>query len=281
LARETVVQESEFFVATEIRTIASSKRGALTLISQASHFEKQWLEEVYPGSIRRSAEHRYDRSTKRVEVIDTERFADLVLGEARTKDFDPKASGRCLAEAWRDECLSLPLFDHRVQQLLMRCSLLRMHHPELGMKEIDDKAKLEIVARALEGERLAKEAQKKPLLPFFKESLSPEIREWLGMLYPESIEWVDGKTKKLVYQLPKKKTGSEHIEAILNVPLSECFKLEDHPTLGDGCFPITLILGGPKGKELARTTDWPKFRIQEYSALKNRWKQKFPSFIWP
>ncbi len=281
LARETVVQESEFFVATEIRTIASHKRGALTLISQASHFEKEWLEEVYPGAIARELEHRYDRSTKRVEVIDTERFGDLVLGESRTKAFEPKASGRCLAEAWRDESLSLPQFDHRVQQFLLRCKLLRTHQPDLGLREMDRDAQVEVVSRALEGERLAKEAQQKPLLPAFKESLSSEIKEWLGMLYPESIEWVDGKTKKLVYQLPKKKTEGKDIEVILNVTITDCFKLEEHPTLGDGCLPVTLILGGPKGKEMARTTDWPRFRIQEYPALKSRWKQKFPTIIWP
>ena len=281
LARESIVQDSEFFVATDIRTIASSKRGSLTLISQASHFEKAWLEEVYPEAIDRRLDHCYDRTQKRVEVLETERFADLVLSETKSKSFDPVASGACLAQAWRDEWLSLPLFDHRLQQFLYRVSLLTTYQKELNVEPIDDVVMSRIVARALKGERLGKEAQRKPLLPFFKKHLSKEAMEWLEELYPETYKWVDGKARKIVYHLPKKKTGGENVEAILNVSITECFKLESHPSLGDGSLPITLILGVPKGKELARTTDWPEFKRLEYSSLKSRWKQKFPTVLWP
>ena len=281
LARESVVQESEFFVATDIRTIASSKRGSLTLISQASHFEKAWLEEVYPDAIDRRLEHCYDRTQKRVEVLETERFADLVLSEARSKNFDPEASGACLARAWREDWLTLPLFDHRVQQFLHRVSLLTTYQKELDVEPIDSVVMERIVARALKGERLGKEAQRKPLLPYFKKHLSKEAMEWLEELYPEALTWVDGSARKLVYHLPKKKTGGENVEAILNVSIPECFKLEAHPCLGDGALPVTLILGVPKSKELARTIDWPEFKRLEYSSLKSRWKQKFPTVLWP
>lgn len=281
LARESVVQESEFFVATDIRTISSTKRGSLTLISQASHFEPDWLEDVYPGAIARKAEHLYDRTQKRVEVFETQRFGDLVLKEAKSKEFDPKASGMSLAKAWREEWLTLPLFDHRVQQLLYRIALLTIHQPELGVVPIDDNKMEQIIGSALEGERLGKEAQRKPLLPSIKKHLSKEASEWLEELYPVSLVWTDGKARKLVYHLPKKKSGGEHVEALFKVTITECFKLNEHPTLGDGALPITLIMSVPKGKELARTTNWPEFKLREYPTIKSRWKQKYPMVIWP
>ncbi|MDA7866726.1 DEAD/DEAH box helicase [Verrucomicrobia bacterium] len=280
LARESVVQDSPFFVATDIRTISSNQRGSLTLISQASHFEAAWLDEVYPGAIERRAEHLYDRTQKRVEVVEIERFGDLVLTEEKSKEFDPKASGVSLAKAWREEWLTLPLFDHRVQQLLLRIALLTAHQPELKVVPIDDDLIEKIIGRALKGERLGKEAQKKPLLPYFKEHLSKEAREWLAELYPDSFVWIDGKARKIVYHVPKKKSGGENVEALLNVTITECFKLDEHPTLGDGAVPITLIMSVPKGKELARTTDWPGFKIREYPSLKSRWKLKHPTVTW-
>jgi ATP-dependent helicase HrpB len=280
LARESVVQDSEFFVATDIRTISSTQRGSLTLISQASHFEAVWLEEVYPGAIDRRAEHLYDRHQKRVEVVVVERLGDLVLSEEKSKEFEPIASGVSLAKAWREEWLTLPLFDHRVQQLLLRIALLTTHQPELKVIPIDDDQIEKIIGKALKGERLGKEAQKKSLLPFFKAHMSKEAREWLAELYPESFVWIDGKARKIVYHVPKKKSGGENVEALLNVTITECFKLEKHPALGDGAVPITLIMSVPKGKELARTTDWPGFKIREYPSLKSRWKQKYPTVIW-
>ncbi|MDB4798335.1 hypothetical protein OAH36_01905, partial [Verrucomicrobia bacterium] len=116
--------------------------------------------------------------------------------------------------------------------------------------------------------------------PSFREHLSKEAREWLAELYPESFVWIDGKARKIVYHVPKKKSGGENVEALLNVTITECFKLDEHPTLGDGAVPITLIMSVPKGKELARTTDWPGFKIREYPSLKSRWKQKHPTVTW-
>lgn len=281
LARESVVQDSEFLVATDIRTIASNQRGALTLISQASMIRPEWLAEIYPKAVRQSLEHRYDRRQKRVEVFETVRMRDLILSEGKSKSCDPDASGRCLAEAWRDEWLNLPSYDHRLQQFLLRVAALAHHQTALQVPTLDRDLQTTIIARALSGERLGKEAQRKALLPYFRRYLNAETREWLEELYPESMEWVDGKARKLVYQLPRKKEGGQHVEAVLNVSITECFKLESHPTLGDGALPVTLILGVPKGKELARTTDWPHFKQREYPSLKSRWKQKFPGVAWP
>ena len=281
LARESVVQESELLVASDIRTIASTKRGSLTLISQASQVEPAWLREVYPEAEQCVLEHRYDRKQKRVEVFEARRLYDLLLSEEKSKELEPAASGRCLAEAWKDGALSLPQHDHAVQQFKLRVALLAHHHPELSVAPIGEEDEFEIIARALAGERLGKEAQRKTLLPSFERHLSADNREWLAELYPQSWKWVDDRKRKLVYQLPRKKEGGEHVEVILNVSITECFKLTEHPAVGDGAVPITLILGVPKGKELARTTDWPTFKQQEYSALKSRWKQKFPTVIWP
>ncbi len=281
LARESVVQESEFFVGTEIRTISSSKRGALTLITLASHVEPDWLKEVCPEHVHRNVEHHYDQTQKRVEVLETTRFGDLLVAEEKTKDFDPEASGRCLAEAWANERISLPLFDHRVEQFLLRTALLAHHHPDLKQRALEKDDQIAVIARALKGERLTKEAQRRPLLPEFLKALSQEVREWLEMLYPERWTWVDGSERKLVYHLPRKKTGGEHVEALLNVSITECFRLESHPVLGEGTLPVTLILGVPKGKELARTQDWISFKAREYPSLKNRWKQKYPTVTWP
>lgn len=280
LVRESVVQESQWLIATDIRKVSSSKRGGLTLLALASHVEAEWLSEVHPRLVSQRSEYEYDRRQKRVEVLVTERVGDLVLRQEHSKEFDPQASGQCLARAWAEEWLTLSGFDHRVQQFIFRVNLLAHYHPEFEAQPLDRSQQESVIAKALEGERLGKEAQKKPLLPTFKASLSGEQRDWLELLYPESIGWDDGKSRKLVYQLPRKKEAAADIEVVLNLTITECFKLEEHPALGEGKLPVTLIISIPKGKEIARTTNWLEFKQREYPALKSRWQQKYPMVTW-
>ncbi len=281
LARESVVQDHTLFVGTDIRTISSNRRGGLTLISLASAVEPGWLEDVYPGSVPNRIDHRYDRRQKRVECFETQAFGDLILQEARTSAWDPKKSGASLAAAWRSGELSLPQRDHRVEQFLLRVELLAETQPTLDLKPCDAEWEEAVIAGALAGERLAKEAQQKPLLPAYQKAFGEEYREWLDLLFPVRLDFLGEGERKLVYQRPKKKTSDRQIEVLMNVTITECFKLESHPTVGEGQVPVTLVMSIPKGKEVGRTVDWPRFKKQEYGRVKQVWKPKFPSVIWP
>src|SRR5208283_4399165 len=115
------------------------------------------------------------------------------------READPKASGRCLAEAFRKGYYELPLFDHELKQFISRVNLVVAAMPELEFPPFDEVAITACLARAFAGLTLAKEAQATPLRDAFRQTLAREQLGWLDELAPTSLLWPDGRKIKLQY----------------------------------------------------------------------------------
>jgi ATP-dependent helicase HrpB len=109
LMRESVVQSAALFVAATIREVTGRGSENLTLLGLASAVKREWIEETFPEQTTAKVEHLYDRTHKRVAAVKLIRFRDLVIHHEHQREVDPKASGRCLAEAQRKGYFELPL----------------------------------------------------------------------------------------------------------------------------------------------------------------------------
>jgi ATP-dependent helicase HrpB len=275
LARESVVQESPLFVAANIREIPA-KGGSITLISLASSVKMEWLRESFAQLFKTSLEHVYDRTHKRVAAIRYERFLDLILSQDHQKDLDPNAAGICLAEAYRDGCFELPLFNHEIKQLIGRCNLVARTLPELDFPLFDETSLVQCIGTAFSGLTLAREAQTTPLRTAFLSWIGTDRLSWLDELAPLTIHWPDGRKLKLLYPEMKSETGEPEIQAKLH----ECFQLQEHPKVCDGKVSVRIWLAGPDGKRIEATTDWPKWRSAQYPKLKPGLLRKYPGMAW-
>ncbi len=93
LAPESVVRDAEFFVALDPRE--DRRGGALEArVRIASALRPEWLEELFPGAIRRERTVRFDEERRRVVGVTITRYRDLALREDPDAPFDPASRSR-------------------------------------------------------------------------------------------------------------------------------------------------------------------------------------------
>ena len=272
LVRESVVQDSAYFVAANLHQVPSRGPLPLTLLSLATAVKPEWIAEMFPQHLSTTLEHLFDIKNKRVGAVKLVRYHDLVIEQkAQHSARDPHKSGRSLAEAQRSGAFELPLMDHRIKEFMARVDLLHGTMPELEFIPFDEAAITACLTRAFIGLSLVKEAQATSLLDAFHRHLEKGQLEWLNELLPTSIPWLDKKKAKVSYA-----NGGPETQ----VKLLECWALEEHPTLCEGRLPILLKLSPPKGKVLTTTTDWPRFLAREWRKHRPIMERKFPGNIW-
>ncbi|MCX6892389.1 MAG: helicase-related protein [Verrucomicrobia bacterium] len=280
LMRESVVQNAPIFVTATIREVTGRGSENLTLLGLASAVKREWIQETFPEQVTSTVEHLYDRTHKRLAAVRLVRFRDLVIHHEHQRDADPKASGRCLAEAYRKGYFELPLFNHELKQLTGRANLVVAVMPELEFPPFDEAAVVACLARAFEGLTLAKEAQATPLRDAFLKHLAREQVGWLDELAPTSITWSDGRKIKLLYAEQARDEDGEPNSPELQVKLHECFALKQHPHICEGRLPVRLWLCAPEGKRIESTFNWPAFRTNSYPKLKPALAKKYPGVPW-
>lgn len=280
LMRESVVQNAPLFVAATIREVAGRGSENLTLLGLATAVKREWIEQTFPEQITAKIEHLYDRTHKRVAAVKLVRFRDLVIHHEHQRETDPKASGRCLAEAHRKGYFELPLINHELKQFIARVNLVVAVMPELEFPAFGEEAVNDCLARAFEGLTLAKEAQAAPLRDVFLQHLAKERLVWLDELAPKSVTWPDGRKLKLLYpETPHGEDGQPNPPE-LQVKLHECFALKEHPRLCEGRLAVKLWLCAPDGKRLEATLNWPAFKTNSYPKLKPALQKKHPGVPW-
>ncbi len=268
LVRESVVQDTPFFVAANLRETPSRQ----TLLSLATAIQPVWIAEMFPQHLSTSIEHLFDAKNKRVAAMKLTRYRDLIIEQKpQQRDLDPQASGRCLAEAHQSGAFDLPLLDHRLKQFIARVNLIHTTLPELEFAPLDAPAITTCLARAFAGLTLVKEAQAAPLTAAFHQHLEKGQLSWLDELLPLSISWPSSGTVKVSYV-------NDTPEA--QVKLQECFALKEHPTLCEGHLPVRLSLHTPDGKRLTTTTDWPIFLTREWPKYRQAVAKKFSGVLW-
>jgi ATP-dependent helicase HrpB len=278
LARESVVQNSPLFVAASIREV-QGRTGPLTLLGLATAVKREWIEAMFPQQVTARVEHLFDRTHKRVAAVRLVRFHDLVIHHEHQRELDPAAAGRCLAEAFQKGWFELPLFKHELKQFIARVNLVAAAMPDLEFPRLDAAGITNCLARAFHGMSLVKEAQGTRLEDAFHAHLAPEQRAWLDELAPLSLPWPDGRKVKLLYAEPSA-SPAEVTPPEIQIKLTECFALKEHPRICEGRVPVKFWLGTPDGRRLEATTDWPAWRAQSYPKLKPALQKKFPGHTW-
>ncbi len=280
LMRESVVQVAPLFVTASVREVAGRGSENLTLLGLASAVKREWIDEMFPQHIRSDVEHLFDRTHKRVAAVKVVRFQDLMIHHEHQREVEPEASGRCLAEAHRKGWFELPLLNHEIKQFIARVNLICAVSPELEFPPFDEAGITSCLARAFAGLTLAKEAQATPVRGEFLKHLASEQLGWVDELAPLQLEWLDGRKLKLLYQESARDEDGEPNAPELQVKLTECFALKEHPHIGEGKLPVKLWLCAPDGKRIESTFNWPSFKSNTYPKLKPALQKKYPGMTW-
>ena len=269
---ESVVRDAEFFLALDPR---EDRRGGTleARVRIASALRPDWLEELFPGSVRRERTVQFDEDRRRVVGVSTVGYRDLPLREDRNLPVEPVAAARALAEALAPRARSIFEGDEASALWLARLDLARLRMPEAEWTEFGEPDWAELIALATEGRRSEEEVLRAPLLSLLKSRLSFQESRRLDEQIPESLLVPSGNRIRIAYQLDG--------PPVLAVRLQELFGWSDTPRIAGGRVAVVLHLLGPNYRPVQITDDLRSFWSGTYFQVRKDLRSRYPKHSWP
>ncbi|MCA1685405.1 MAG: ATP-dependent helicase HrpB, partial [Planctomycetia bacterium] len=238
LAPESVVRDDEFFLALDPR---EDRRGAGSALEArvriASAVRVEWLEELFPGLLRRERSVRFDDDRQRAVGVTSVWYLDLLLREDRNARVEPSEALEALAASLRARADSFVAGDEAAAGWLARLEFLRRSMPEAGWPEFGGDALGEVVAVACAGKRTVDEARRTPLVPLLRSRLPHAQARAMDELAPEALTVPSGNRVRLAYDPAR--------PPVLAVRLQELFGWTETPRVAGGRVAVVLHLLGP------------------------------------
>jgi ATP-dependent helicase HrpB len=272
LSPESVVREAEFFVALDPR---EQRRGGTreALVGIASALRVEWLEELFPASLRRERAAQLDEARQRVIGVNTLWYRDLLLREDRSAPLDPETASATLAEALRPRAEEFFHRDEAAAQWLARLELIRRAMPEVAWPDFDDRALGELLAGACAGKRSVEEVGRVPLVPLLRGRLTFAQGRMLDDLAPEALTVPSGQRIRLSYAIDR--------PPVLAVRLQELFGWTETPRVAAGRVAVVLHLLGPNFRPVQITEDLGSFWATTYFQVRKDLRARYPKHSWP
>jgi ATP-dependent helicase HrpB len=272
LARESKVQNSPLFVAAEIREIEGRDREVNTILSLGTAIEIDWLRELFPEDIKSDWHVQYDAQQKRVLAAELLRFRDLALAAKRIDPPPADLAAKILADEILAGRLSLPNWDHSVEQWLARLSFICSHCPELQLPEISDDDKKDIIQQLCHGAVSYKDIKEREVKPMVMSWLSQPQRELLDKHAPERLTLPNGRTPKVNYEKGK--------SPFISLRIQELYDVNQTPKIALGRVPVTVHILTPGMKPVQVTQDMANFWREHYPKIKSELQRKYPKHFW-
>ena len=269
---ESVVRDAEFFLAIDPR---EDRRGGTleARVRIASAIRVEWLEELFPESVRRDCSIVFDEARKRVVGVATLAYRDLILREDHNLPVDRDASGKALAEALAPRGREFFEQDDASRQWLARIDFARRVLPEADWPPfgVDDWA--ELIALACLGKRSEAEIAGGSLLAILKGRLTYAQNQRLDHEVPEALTVPSGNRIRLSY--------SSDGPPVLAVRLQELFGWLETPRIAGGRIPVVLHLLGPNYRPAQITDDLKSFWSNAYFQVRKDLRARYPKHSWP
>jgi ATP-dependent helicase HrpB len=272
LSPASVVRESGYFVAIDPR---DDRRGATreARVQIASAIRLEWLETLFPESVRRERSVRFDEGRQRVVGVSSLWYRDLLLSEDLNAPVDPLEAGRALAAALGPRVRELLAADESAAAWLARLTFINEAMPDLALPAFTDEVLAEAVADAAVGKRTVDEVTAHSLLPMLKLRLVPAQNRLLDEHAPESLMVPSGNRIRLRYEPGR--------PPILAVRLQELFGWTETPRIAGGRVPIVVHILGPNFRPVQVTNDLRSFWTTTYFQVRKDLRGRYPKHSWP
>jgi len=272
LARESIVTRGEFFLALDARRDARSPTRE-SLVRIASAIEEEWIEEVFPQSIRRERSVHFDEQRGRVVGLGQTFYRDLLLREDRDAAVDPGDATKALAAALASRAREIFESNEAALAVLHRVALLRRRMPEHAWPALDDASLGEILANAAHGRKSLDDIRSMPLAALLESQLAYPLDRLLESEAPQAIAVPTGNRIRLDY--------SATDTVVLAVRLQELFGWTDTPRIAGGRVAVVLHLLGPNYRAVQVTDDLRSFWTNTYPQVRKDLRARYPKHSWP
>jgi ATP-dependent helicase HrpB len=271
LAKESVTRESSLLAFAEIREIDRRKGDVNTILSLATAIEPSWLNELFPTDIRVERRVAFDSTSRKVEALDVLRFRDLTLSTKKV-DPPPEAAAQALAEEIVAGRLQLPLWNHAIEQWILRLNLLAEWRPELQLPALREEDRRHIFEQICLGATSYKELKDRPVEHAVRSWLSAAQRECLDKFAPERVTLSNGRTPKVTYIAG----GPPYIA----LRIQELFGVASCPRIAMGSVAVSVHILAPSMRPVQVTEDLASFWRDIYPEIKPALQRKYPKHEW-
>jgi len=272
LDRQSVVRDAELFVAVDLEAGARGERSEAR-VRLASGVERRWLEEMFPGDLRRTSELEFDSAAGRVVARERELYQDLVLAETVRHDVDRLAAGELVtAAAKRDPAKALSI-GRDEQSFLDRVRFLAGQMPALGLPTDPE----ELVRSAIDilgaGKRSFAELRRGDLLQALRAQLSTRQRHTLDQEAPQRLRLPSGREVRLTYDRDKPPALAARIQ--------DLFGLTASPRIAGGRVRVVTEILAPSNRPVQVTDDLESFWRRTYPEVRRQLRGRYPKHSWP
>jgi ATP-dependent helicase HrpB len=272
LARESVVTGSRLLVAAEVQELGGKQGEVNTILSLATAVESDWLLETFPEDINKDTRVAFDSVTRRVQAEDIVRFRDLIISSKRIEPPPADAAAHTLAEEVVAGRLTLPNWDHSVEQWILRLNLLAQWCPDLQLPRIEVEDRRHIVEELCLGGVSYKDIKDRDVKPVVKSWLSAAQRELLDKYAPERISMSNGKTPKVTYEA--------NSPPFISLRIQELFGVTETPRIAMARVPLSVHILAPSMRPVQVTHDLANFWREHYPRIKSELQRKYPKHEW-
>jgi len=272
LARESVVQQKELFVAAEIREVETRDKEVSTILSLATAIEADWLRELFPEDISADLRVQFDAAQKRVVAAELLRFRGLALSAKRVEPPPADAAARILAAEILADRLPLPDWDHEAEQWVARLNFLCAVCPELQLPAFGDDDKKHVIEQICHGAVSYKDIKERGVKASVMSWLSQPQRELLDKHAPERLALPNGRTPKVTYESGK--------PPFISLRIQELFDVTQTPKVAMSRAPVTVHILTPGMKPVQVTQDLANFWREHYPKIKSELARKYPKHLW-
>ena len=272
LARESVVQQKELFVAAEIREVETRDKEVNTILSLATAIEADWLRELYPEDITSDLRVQFDATQKRVVAAELLKFREMALSARRVEPPPADAAAGILAAEILAGRLPLPHWDNAVEQWLARLNFLCAHCPELQLPPFAEGDKQHVIEQLCHGAVSYKDIKEREVLSVVTSWLSHAQRELLDKHAPERLSLPNGRTPKVTYETGK--------SPFISLRIQELYDVNQTPKIAMGRVPVTVHILTPGMKPIQVTSDLASFWREHYPKIKSELARRYPKHLW-
>jgi ATP-dependent helicase HrpB len=271
LERGSVVR-SDMIVASEIREVQQKGNEVDVRLSLVTAVDPAWLRESFPHDIKQARRVAYDAIGKRVTVSLQTCFRDLVLEERRA---DPptvdEAAGFLAAEVCAGR-LVLKEWNHHVEQWILRVNALARHCPELGIPALTDADRVDLIAQVCHGAIGYKDIKDRPVWPVVRAWLPPAQAQLLDRHAPERITLPNGREPRLTYEA--------NAEPFIALRIQELYGVDKPLFVCMGRVRVVVHILAPNQRPVQITNDLASFWRNNYPAIKQEYKRRYPKHEW-
>lgn len=287
----SVVRDGDFFIALDAVPLTGGS-GRFILVRLASLVRREWLEELFPGSIREEDEVGFDEATGRVVGRCRRLFLDLALDECETGNIDAEraaellygAAGRAPARAVSLDADLLRWLARMRWLLGLRPDLADAFHAAAAPIPVPNDVVAEAAGPLLPwimerlrplcaGRRSLAELREAPVLETLRASLSGGVVAALANLAPERVTLPSGRAARLEYRPAD--------PPVLAARLQEFFGSTEALRVGGGRVPVLLHLLAPSLRPVQVTADLASFWATIYPKIRAELRRRYPRHAWP